>query len=53
MLVKDKDAWRKERPFRVPVVDSAPMRQIHNAEMNPQRIVPLRVHPVRRSLAGS
>ncbi|MGY4435904.1 hypothetical protein ACVWWO_008381 [Bradyrhizobium sp. F1.13.1] len=51
-LVTDKDAWRKERPFRVAVVEQCTYDgTIHSAEMILKRIRPsLRVHPVRRGL---
>ena len=51
-LVKDPEAWRKPRPFRVAVVEQCTYDgTIHSAEMILQAHRPsLRLHPVRRGL---
>ena len=51
-LVTDKDAWKRERPFRVAVIEQCSYDgTIYNAETDPGKDrPPLRLHPVRRGL---
>ena len=53
-LIEDKDAWKRERPFRVAVIEQCSYDgTIYNAEIILEKNrPPLRLHPVRRGLGG-